>query len=153
MTLGKEEKGSAMPADTKTEKKRNENMKITQQLILLEKAAPITTVFGIPNCIPTWDIIGIKISDATVCETKVPIVKQNSKIMTRVSQASSYGNSFQTKLENSIKSTRKLLPTMISLARYFNKFDDAIAFPKTFPPPRSKSVCHDKALKSTYQKC
>ena len=67
MTLGNEEKGSAIAADT-------------------AKADPITTTSGMLRKTPNLAMAGIRMMDATVWETKVAIVPQKIKMYNKASQ-------------------------------------------------------------------
>ena len=113
MTLGKEEKGNAIAADT-------------------ANADPITTTSGICICTPILAIIGIRMIDATVCDTNVAIVPQNNKMYKDDTHGLSTGKDSD-----------------IPIARYASNPEESTAFPSTLPPPTRIKVCHDRELKST----
>lgn len=56
--------------------------RVTHDNDLLAKAEPITMGSGIFKLNPIEVIIGIKINDATVCDTKVAIVQQKKSTQT-----------------------------------------------------------------------
>jgi hypothetical protein len=69
LTLGKEEKGKPIAAETSFKQKKNSiqrRKKAAKRLFLLAKADPTTICSGIPKLIPIEVIIGIKIKEATV---------------------------------------------------------------------------------------
>lgn len=102
LTLGKEEKGRAIAAETekkvrrKTKNKNNNRTekakRINIRLSLLEKAAPTTTTSGKSRVIPILEIMGSRIIAATVCEIKVATTPQNTKIQKSAIHGCDNGN-------------------------------------------------------------
>ena len=113
LTFGNDENGKAIAAD-------------------IANADPIVVDTGMLIETPICAITGIKIIDATVCDTNVAIIPQNERIDNNANHGLCNGKS-----------------SIIPLTIYSNKPDESTALPSTLPPPTRNNVCHGKLLKST----
>jgi hypothetical protein len=92
LTFGKEENGSPIAPETMNDNRIDQTGHAIETNNSLAKAAPITMGSGILKLVPMEVIIGIKIREATVCETKVATVQQKNRTQIKAQKALSTGN-------------------------------------------------------------